>query len=87
MIRAGMLVVGLAITQIAAAAADVNYSGLVQRLPAAMPADAATALKTQAASLASMQTLTQDINTAAAQVNADQASRIYAGTNLASGTR
>lgn len=86
MVRAGMLVVGLALTQIAAAAADVNYQGFVQRLPSALPADAPTALKTQTASLAAMQTLNQEITTATSQVNAEQASRIYAGTSMDPGT-
>jgi hypothetical protein len=86
MIRAGMLIAGLAVTQIAAAAADINYPALVQRLPAALPSDASAALKTQTAGLAAMQALAQDVRNASAQVNAEQASRIYAGTSLDPGT-
>lgn len=85
MIRAGMLIAGLAVTQIAAAA-DINYPAFVQRLPATLPADANVALKTQTAGLASMQTLAQDIQNALAQLNAEQASRLYAGTAMDPGT-
>jgi hypothetical protein len=84
MVRAGLLVVGLALTQIASAA-EVNFAGLVQRLPAAMPADAITAQKSQGASLAAMATLNQDLQNATIQVNNEQANRLYAGTGMAPG--
>ena len=85
MIRAGMLVAGLLASTVTLAG-ESDYAVLLHRLPATLPADAATALKTQTESLAAMEALSQDIRNAVQQVNAEQANRVYAGTALAAGT-
>lgn len=81
----GLLIAGLTAAQ-GAMAADVDFAALVQRLPAAIPADAATALKTQAAGTAAALALKQDIDKAGEAVSREQANRLFAGTGMAPGS-
>lgn len=80
-----LLLAGLVTTQIAPAA-EVDFAGLVQHLPASLPGSAIAAAQSQSAGTATAAALSRDIDSAREQVAREQANRLYAGTELAPGT-
>lgn len=83
-LKIGLLLAGLAIAQ-GAPAADVAFASLVQRLPAALPANATAAVQGQAAGAATAEALNKDLTAAQEDVTREQANRVMAGTGLAPG--